>query len=116
MPLKIMHWQLTPAFTLQRHNDSFHSFLSLFLLCAKPSTGRVSSFRGSPGQIKDDSLRFIDEETEASEVESTLPQGRVAGEWLGRDLKPSCVIPAVPSAPQPFEAAEDTQESLQIRC
>lgn len=99
MPLKIMHWKLTPAFTLQRHNDSFHSLLSLFLLCAKASTGRVSGFRGSPGKIKDGSPRVVDEETEASEMESTLPKGHVAGERLSRDLKPPSLIPVVLLAP-----------------
>lgn len=67
-------------------------FFCVFLLCARPSAGRVLNFQGNPGKIKDGSPRFKGEETESSEMGSTLPKGHAAGEWLSRDLKPSCLI------------------------
>lgn len=95
-------------------------FLCVFLLRARPSAGRVSDFHGNPGKIKDGSPRFMGEETESSELESTLPRGRAAGEQLSRDLKPIIM----PDSNHPVgsgrhsKPAQDTKESkhpLQIR-
>lgn len=87
-------------------------FLCVFLLSARPSAGRVSDFHGNPGKIKDGSPRFMGEETESSEVESTLPRGRAASEQLSRDLKPSCLIPAIPLALGVIRSRHKTQKNL----
>lgn len=71
MLLKIMHRKLTPAFTLQTRNDSFHVFLMcVFALCQ--AFLQAEFLHGSPRQAIDKSPRFTDEETEASGMSSPL--------------------------------------------